>query len=260
MIKYALLFSGGAYELINHPRYANNLIFAYRVLSEKLHYLPENITVIYADGKNLSNSNLIIPTYSAKKEIFMDKMKYYSELITPNDLFVFVVSNHGEKNGEIYTYRHDLNDTMSLIEKEEVIDALNNINCKKVIVLGQCYGGNYTRNDVCIKNSVILSASEPDTMSYRKCKSDIDGKFVADTDNDYDEFLYNFFSYYNGSYPCGKLLNCGKPENTLSAAFEYAKNNDFLLNGKLAKGSNKIYIEIPQIKYNINGNVETINL
>ena len=247
MAKYALLFSGGIERKYNYDRYANDLIFAHKVLTEKLQYLPENIAVLYADGRALN----IIHTVPATKDNFLLKMDEYSKIINQNDLFALIVSNHGNQNGDLCTYKNSGTNKLDCIQKDEVTTALNNIACKKIIILGQCYGGNYVCPDVDIKNSVILSANEPNTKSYCKLRLNAAGEFEKDINNVYDEFLYNFFSYYNDEYPCGKKLKYPKTKNSLFAAHEYAKNNDFLLNGRIHRG--KIHKEVPCIKDNMNG-------
>lgn len=225
MTKYALLFSGGINARYNYNRYANDLGFAYKVLTEKLQYLPQNITVMYSDGTPINYDNITINTTIATKDKFLLKIADYTQQINQNDFFTFIASNHGDKNGELCTW-HD-----NSIERTEFINAIENIECLKIIIMGQCYGGNYTDSQNKIKNSVVLSANVSDQPSYGKIAKASNGKYVVDKNNDYDEFLYNFFSYYNESYPCGKPLNSTKTENTLLAAYEYAKNNDFWGNG-----------------------------
>jgi len=248
MVKYTFLFSGGMDNRRNYNRYANNLGFVYKVLTEKLQYLPENITVMYADGISINYDNSIINTQAAKKDNFFSKMTEYNQQITKNDLFTFVASNHGGNDGELCTWE-DIP-----IYRIEFINAANSIACIKIIILGQCYGGNYTYPENKIYNSVILSANAPEQPSYAKIARDLKGKYMLDKINNYDEFLYNFFSYYNGSYPCGKLLKDIKKDNLILSAYKYTRDNDFLCNG-INFGS-KFRQETPYIKNNLDINAK----
>lgn len=244
MAKYALLFSGGINKRRNEIRYANDLGFIYTVLTEKLQYFPQNIIVLYSDGTPIDYNNLLINTQPAKKDNFLSIMAEYNKQINKNDLFTFIASNHGGENGELCTWE----DTP--IYSHEFINAAANILCIKIIILGQCYGGNYTYPKNKIDNSVILSANAPEQPSYPKLAIDANGIYGVDTVNEYDEFLYNFFSYYNDSYPCGKSLNTIKKDNLILSAYKYAKNNGFLYNGRYFGG--KLRQETPYIKYHLN--------
>lgn len=250
MTKYAFLYSGGVSERYNHSRYANDLGFAYKVLTEKYYYSKANVAVMYADGGVLQYNNLAINTFPAKRNAFLITMDDYGNKIYPDDVFTFVVSNHGDINGELYSWNE-----MMPIQMQDVLTALNNIQCKKIILMGQCYGGNYTCQN--IENSIVVSANMPDAVSY--CKMAVsNGKYIVDKDNDYDEFLYNFFSYCNGMYPCGKPLSCTKGNSTVLSAYEYSKNNDFLRNG-IVLGST-LHIEIPCIRINVDESHRDISL
>jgi len=250
MTKYAFLYSGGVIERYNYNRYANDLGFAYKVLTEKHHYLKENVAVMYANGSTLQYDNLKIDTSPAKNNTFLAKMDEYGKIIQPDDVFTFVISNHGGENGELFSW-----DEAMPIQMPDVLTALNKIKCAKIILMGQCYGGNYTYFE--IENSIVVSANIPNEVSY--CKMTIgNGIYIADKSNEYDEFLYNFFSYCNGSYPCGKPLHCTEINNTVFSAYEYSKNNDFFRNGIMIGG--KQYKEIPCIKCNIGATYRNINI
>ncbi|MDR1459949.1 MAG: hypothetical protein LBI60_07015 [Bacteroidales bacterium] len=136
MTKYAFLYSGGGNKRYNYSRYANDLGFAYKVLTEKHHYSKENTAVMYADGSIVRYDELTINTSPAKEIYFFAMMSEYGETVHPDDVFTFVVSNHGGKNGELFSW----NEKISL-QMPNVITALNKIKCKKIILMGQCYGG-----------------------------------------------------------------------------------------------------------------------
>lgn len=133
-------------------------------------------------------------------------------------------------------------DTLNL---EELSQILQEIDAKKILLLGECYAGNILRFD--IDNACVMTANMSGMRSY-----------TNPLNSDYDEFLYHFFSYIHGCYPDGKSLK-RQGENHIKGAFQYAVDMDVLapnsVEGNLIR---KIYrdnniIEIPQMKCDIVG-------
>ena len=151
------------------------------------------------------------------------------------DEFVLIVSNHGD------------NDLINLWDQkyilfDELADVLKQIKAKKIIVLGECYAGNFIRDD--IENCCILAGNEKDRVTY-----------VHSQNRDYDEFLYNLLSFLYGKYPDTKL-KISEAEVNIERAFEFAVKKDAYnpANPHYQPRYNKrgeVWLEIPQMFTNI---------
>jgi hypothetical protein len=218
MGKCAVLFSGGIDALNNKPRYAHDIAFAYKVLKDKMGFNAGEINILYSDGSYINMNGNLLSTKRASKQNFNRIIQDQSQILRDNDIFLLLVTNHGHTDGSICTWGMDLHNWLSQTAVEK---ALNQLNCLKLIIMGQCYGGNYTQSDT-IKNAVIISANQPNTASIVKTRYN-GKKYIAD---DYDEFICNFFSYYNGAYPSGKSLYAENLNKNVMGAYEYAKQYD----------------------------------
>jgi hypothetical protein len=218
MRKYALLFSGGINDERNNDRYAYDLSYTYRVLRDILGYEKNDIRVLYADGTPINKHGVDIDAVTATKDSFLHTISTIAKQVEKEDLFFLLVTNHGDKDGVICTWGEKRANWLS---KEEVEDALNTILCKKIILMGQCHGGDYTESDA-IENAVMISANQPHIKSYAKSKY-VNGRYWSDV---YDEFIYHFISYYNGAYPAGEKLLSPSGSRAVTEAFEYAKKHD----------------------------------
>jgi hypothetical protein len=244
MRKYALLFSGGVNDECNDDRYAHDLSYSYQVLSDKLGFEKSDIHVLYADGTPINKLEVHIDTVTATKESFKDTISTLAQQIEKEDLFFLLVTNHGDnhgdKDGVICTWGEE---RAKWLSKEEVENTLNKIHCTKVILMGQCYGGDYTLSDV-IRNAIIMSANQPHIGSYAKSKY-VNGRYWPDV---YDEFVYHFMSYYNGAYPAGEKLLSPSGSRAVAEAFAYAKKHDsYAASASHPSG----LIETPCIKNNL---------
>lgn len=237
MGKYAILLSGGVNKQYNQKRYRNDLEFAYKVMIEDCGYSAENIQIFYADGQDLKYQNYDIPTVAAKREDVIKALKKMAKTLTADDSFSLIVSNHGgnANQGRIYLWGREF------LELEALVNILNDIQARKNIILGECYGGNILDMDV--KNSCIVTANDRGLVSY-SC--------LGEMQYEYDEFLLHFLSFIHGMYPNGKTIESG--ENDIVKAYEYALENDgfspYNLNGYGCQ-----FIELPQIKCSLNGKV-----
>lgn len=234
MTKRAILLSGGVNPRWDYPRYGNDLGFAYKVLTECCNYKSEDITVLYSFGKKIIYNGMEISTHIASKENLEAELNKAVEQLESSDEFVLIVSNHGDgvKNGLINLW----NQNEFLFD--ELASRLSHIKAKKLIVLGECYSGNFIRHD--ILNCCIVAGNEKGKCTY-----------VHPQNMEYDEFLYNFLSFLYGEYPDTKKKIDGAEVN-IKKAFEFALQNDAFNpnNPCYFSGYNKngkVYIEIPQI-------------
>lgn len=233
MKKYAVLLSGGVNHSHNYERYQNDLELAYRVLKDIGGFVDENIYIFFGNGLKRFDNIGICPKSAQKDEIINCFTRLKNELEEEDEL-VFVVSNHGgnEDEGTICLWG-DAN-----IKLSDLAEFLNKIRAKKIIVLGECFGGNILKYN--ILNSCIFTANEKDKPSYAR----IIGKCL------YDEFIYHFFSYIIGKYPdTGNRIPQGS--NNLIEAYKYAKEND-IFNPENERGIKIERVsEIPQMKNNL---------
>ncbi len=243
MGKYAMLLSGGVDKKNNYSRYRNDLEWAYKVLIEDCDYEKENIAVFYADGSEIQYDKKELLTYSAERRNVLEYLNEYTAKLTAEDHFTVVVTNHGssELDGYINLWGSEY------ITLQEFASILDNIKAKKVILLGQCFGGNILKYD--IQNSCLLTSNMEGKASYCNPFNDR-----------YDEFIVHFFSYIHGKYPDQVKIN-ESTENDIQAAFQYACEHDVLRPGSEISQMIEAYsgikcIEIPQIKCNIDGRIE----
>lgn len=221
-MKYILLLSGGINNKYNHLRYACDLAYAKQVFEEIWGITECVFDVIYADGKPIEYLGNKVMTKPAYRDILLGRLGDWRTKISCEDELYLVVSNHGGKcqeNGVVYLWGQEY------LGLEELAGLTNQILCRKYLILGQCYAGNVL--DLKMRNTVVLTANEPDKESYARIYIETikdKGKLY---EYQYDEFLYHLISGLKGSYPSGKSLNghqvkCGSMED----AYEYARDND----------------------------------
>ncbi len=218
MRKRALLFSGGVDKYNNYPRYANDLLFTYKVLTGSMGFNANEIEILYADGTDLNLNGVPLKTNEANKQNFKRAILSKSNELESNDIFLLVITNHGYNDGLICTWGAGKDKWLTPVEVEDI---LNQLCCVKLIIMGQCYGGDYTQLNS-INNSVILSANKPGLESYVS-RVKVGKKYIS---GDYDEFICNLFSYYNGEYPSGNKLFTDSSNKSILNAFEYARQYD----------------------------------
>ncbi len=243
MERYALLVSGGIDKINNYRRYQNNLAFAYNMLVNKLGYKQENVIVLYADGRAIEYEGAKIGSTSATKAnllLSLRKFHYKSDW-----QLVIIISNHGGSENDGFINLWGCNEYITLQEFSQEMNALQG---KKVVIMGQCYGGNIMKYN--IKNTCIVTANGENLPSFSRL-------FTVGEEPKYDEFLYHFISYFNGCYPDGtELLTCTRV-NSVEHAFQYAWEND-CFNNMSVKYDIRMrnlspFGEIPQFRNHIQG-------
>ena len=239
MKKYAVLLSGGINHSNNYERYENDLELAYRVLKE-VGFYDDNILLFFGNGMKCIENVKVIPK-AAKKEDIIDCFNKLAYQLNEEDELVLVVSNQGgmERGGTICLWEN------ADIELSHLAEFLNNIKARKIVILGECYGGNILKYD--ILNSCIFTANEQGKPSYAHI-------IPSRKTFLYDEFIYHFFSYIAARYPdTGNRIPQGS--NNLIEAYRYAKEND-IFNPDNQRGieiriNDERVVEIPQMKNNL---------
>lgn len=233
MRKMAILFAGGVNAKYNYPRYENDLQLAYTVLREKWGFHENDIFIFSGYGKSMKYNGDKISTKIASKRFLVERMKSIAEELTEDDCFVFIVSNHGMEQGCINMWGNEL------LEINEFETYINEIEANKLIVMGQCYGGDFLQ--LKLDNTCMITANEPDKVTYARLP-----------DRKYDEFLYLFFSYLNESIEQKVVSEC----SLIQVAFNFAFENDqYNPKGKCyiehQMEENEFMIEIPRMNNSI---------
>ncbi|MEK3763294.1 hypothetical protein MKZ07_33445 [Paenibacillus sp. FSL P4-0338] len=203
MAKHALLFAGCYDNNHTEIRYNNDIGFMYEVLQKNTY---DQITVLYTDGTPIEYNNSQIATIVATYDSFKTTLENYAALLTADDQLTIMITNHGTlDNKQALIVCWD----KPFISANEFNSLIGKIKCKKIIIHGQCKGGNFLEK---IDNSIIISANciNEDSYSTRGAQ--------------YDEFLYHFISFFNKCYPDNTSLQIQPSHNSIKAAFEYCRD------------------------------------
>lgn len=257
---YAVILSGGSTPALNASRYWNDCSFIYKTLRKKYGVPKKNITVLMSDGKSpaadqnkglsfspdLENSSFDLDgdgrpdiDYSATKDTLKMVLSELKSKLTDSDHLLVFVTDHGGKdntNGQPYINLWN----SGRIYPAEFADCFSGFNAGYIsFVLGQCYSGGFIPA-LKANNHIVMTACGEDEESFR-CNS---------VDKDYNEFLYNWTSYINGSDTFGNAVPSDKDSGTtnkisgktLKKAYEYAVEKDYYNKGKTLSR-----IETPQL-------------
>lgn len=231
MKKRAILFAGGVDFYRNYSRYENDLRLAYTVLLEKLNYSSDDISIFLGYGKSMAYNDQMIKTQIAYKNILIDKLNSISNELEEEDSLIIVVSNHGSKGPYINMWG------MECLSLDEFEAALKKIKANKLLIMGQCYGGNFLNMD--LDRTCIITANRPDRVSYARLPN-----------REYDEFLYLFFSFLYGRYP-DSSCRIKEAEKNIEKAYSFAYENDQYNPEGICYNTHLDYIESPAIRNDI---------
>lgn len=231
--KFALLYSGGVDAMQAYSHYYNNIQMMYNLLL-KQGYLPQNIVVVYKDGKpdvlvptSLSlffRSYPAIPVFAAATPEGLNSAIEYLRKIMPGqkaELFL-MVTNHGggyhAGEGKNYSGQTDINadepasDTKKLDEiasyynSNQVLtdDQLaTHINSLPFVALKalflQCFSGGFI-HDLRGPNRVLMSATNETEYSW------------GGGSNDLDKFFFNIITaiYAAGVNPLSNAIDLNR--------------------------------------------------
>lgn len=234
MKKMAILFAGGINVQYNYIRYENDLKLAYAVLVEKWGFNEKDIFIFSGYGKSIEYNGNKISTKIALKNLLLERVNLIAGELTEDDCFVFIVSNHGTEHAHINMWGNEL---MGI---NEFGTYMNKIKANKLIVMGQCYGGDFLKLE--LNNTCIITANEPGKVTYARLP-----------DTTHDEFLYLFFSYlYENDLEQENKSKLSQIDQAFSFSFENDQYNpNGQCYGQCKMTSNEDMIEIPKMKNNI---------
>ena len=179
--KYAVLYSGGIKPGKDYYRYWNDIIYMYFIL--QMHgFDAANIYVIYKDGVG---EDTYTPVHHPATHDSLDTVfGELSQEMGGADTLFFYTTNHGGGSG--ISVWNPLDDTGALTHAQ-VSDWLDSITCRDmIIIMEQCVSGKFITH-LAADNRVILTACKDDENSYS-----------ADTEGNWDEFVYHFMCAVSG--------------------------------------------------------------
>ena len=220
MKKRALLLSGGVNVSIDHPRYRNDIVAYYRLLTEVAGYQNDDIRLYVGSGAPIrletSSSQWVLQVHPARPQQVREGLEWLAELAA-EDRMVFMTTDHGEANGISLWGKNNY------LTPQALTSTLDQSSAAKILVFGQCYSGVFGLNAP--RNSVVCTACTANEIS-RPRRSPMPG-----VEPQYDEFLYHFAGALAGEYPdgqplAGDVLAAESSPISIKAAFEYARAMD----------------------------------
>ena len=226
--KYAVLFSGGIDASNNHSRYWNDLSFMYKTLKQKYGYTDDEIIVLYANGTHSPNADLDGDghddvDYAATKANLTTVFNTVANYLRDDGKFFFYSTNHG---GQVTGQ-----DAILYLWGEWITDAELATLSKKIVAreaiytMEQCFSGGMMDN---LLQAQPYPCNQPRVCVMTAAKFD-EVSWSADTEGDYDEYVYHWTSAVNGKTPSGTPVNAdsnGDGVVSMKEAHEYAKSHD----------------------------------
>ena len=227
--KYAVLVSGGWDASHNYSRYWNDLSFIYKTLKTKYGYTDDEIIVLFANGSHSPNADLDGDgkddiKYAATKANLTTVFNTVASYLRDDGKFFFYSTNHGGQGS-------GANDAIlylwgEWIRDDEFATLSQKIVAKEAIyVMEQCFSGGMMDNLLTVQphpcnkpQACVMTAAQANEVSWS-----------ADTEGDYDEYVYHWVSAINGRTPSGTPVNAdsnGDGIVSMSEAHAYAKNHD----------------------------------
>ena len=228
--RYAVLVSGGIDANHNYSRYWNDLSFMYKALKQKYGFSNDEIFVLYANGTHSPNEDLDGDGVddvddAATKANLTTVMNFIAANIPIDGKFFFYSTNHGGSSGGynalLYLYG----------DEEWITDAAfaaltKNIKCAEAIyVMEQCYSGGMIDN---ILQAQTYPCSNPKVVAMSAARYN-EVSWGADTEGEYDEYVYHWTSAIFGKTPTGAAVNAdtnGDGKVTVGEAHAYATSKD----------------------------------
>jgi hypothetical protein len=175
--KYAVLYSGGIKPGKDYSRYWNDIIYMYFIL--QMHgYDADNIYVVYKDG--VGEDTYTPVDYPATHASLDTVFGLLSAEMGRADTLFFYTTNHGGGSGISVWNPMDAGGALT---HTEVSDWLDSIDCRNmIVVMEQCVSGKF-----------ISYLSAPNRVIMTACKDD-ENSYSADTEGNWDEFVYHFMS------------------------------------------------------------------
>jgi hypothetical protein len=189
--KYALLVGGGITERDDNESFYNNIEYVSNVL-KRLNYKNKNVKILFY-GDNSKFRPIVVA--DATRKNFIDELRHFEKTIDSNDSLLIFRSGHGtielvdEKYGILSVDKEipriritriiGTAAVMSFPDGQlsylEFQDRLKRIKAGQIVViLNQCYSGQFTEITSKLDNTVVVSETEDVEFAFfsnRKTKS-----------------------------------------------------------------------------------------
>ncbi|MBZ5523331.1 MAG: C13 family peptidase [Acidobacteriia bacterium] len=227
--KYAVLVSGGWDASHNYSRYWNDMSFMYKTLKQKYGYTDDEIIVLFANGTHSPSADLDGDgkddiDYAATKANLTSVFNIIAGHLREDGKFFFYSTNHGgqgsgPQDAILYLWGEWIRDDELATLSKKIVAR------EALYVMEQCFSGGMMDNLLtaqphpCNKPAVcVMTAAQSNEVSWG-----------ADTEGDYDEYIYHWTSAVNGRTPGGTPVNAdtnGDGIVSMNEAHAYAKSHD----------------------------------
>ena len=252
-IMYALLIGGGTAECDNYNSFYKNIEYVARSL-KRMGYDDRNVKIMFYGGR--STSYPLVEANAIKRNVIAE-LRRYEKIIDENDSLLIFRSGHG-----IIELVFDKYGILKIDEKapEKVIQKisgtaaimnfpdgplsysqfqviLGRIKAKQIIViLSQCYSGQFTEIATNVDNTVIVSETEEVGIAFfsnRKTK----------------RWQYGVWPFVKCMFDGFLSAKYAGQKTSVLAAFEYMLLCNPNVEGLSVKADRPLLKEAPQIKY-----------
>ncbi len=226
--RYAVLLSGGFNSSANYSRYWNDLSFIYKALRNKYGYQDNEIIVLYANGthspsEDLDGNGTNDIDYAATKANLTTVMNSIKSFLKPDGKFFFYSTNHG---GLESGYDATLYLWGEWIRDDEFANLTKGIKAKNAIyVMEQCYSGGMMDY---LLQAQTYPCGHPEVCVMTAARYN-EPSWAADTEGNYDEYVYHWTAAVYGQTPTGTPVNAdanGDGKVSMREAHDYARTQD----------------------------------
>ncbi len=251
--KYALLIGGGSSQHDTCESYYKNIQYFANTL-KKLSYDDKDIKILFYGGRTQDHP---IVEGDATKISVMNELSYFGEKIDSNDTLIIFRSGHGivelifEKYGILSKNERvpEIDNikifgtaavmifpdgSLSYLEFQQKLEKIKGKHI--VVILNQCFSGQFTDITLNIKHTVVISETNEVEIAFRRKKK------IKNSDHTVWPFVKCI---------CDGFLKKSKGEKKQSVfnAFQYMLKCNPNVNGILIQDDRPLWKESPQIKY-----------
>jgi hypothetical protein len=231
--KYALIVGGGTNECDNYESFYANILYVYNVLI-KLNYHEDNIKVLFFNG--VQKRNGIIDDCGTKKKI-VEELYLLVDILDTNDSLLIFRSGHGTLDFIDDATIGVMNFPDGCLSSFELMEILAKIRAKQiVIILNQCFCGQFSGISLTIPNTVVISETKEKELAINESR-----KTVIWNYNEWPFVKCLFDGFQQG-------LKSGK-KNSIYESFQYMLDCNPYTKGFAIQADRPLIKENPSITY-----------
>jgi hypothetical protein len=172
--KYALLIGGGTEECDSYESFYANILYVYNILI-KLNYNEDHIRVLFF-GREEKNEKII--DECATKKIFIKELFRFVEIMDANDSLLIFRSGHGTLGFIDHKIIGVMNFSDGCLSSLELVEILKKISAKQiVIILNQCFCGQFADITLTIPNAVVVSQTKESEVAINESRKTVRWNF-----------------------------------------------------------------------------------